>query len=330
MLSWFPELIWRSLPTRDQLPVAHGQTLEIADTTLASPNGGGEADVLNEILWQGRSFRADFNHDCLGGDLAIHFPSPMPLGMTPSDTAVMDWHIARDRGGHFRAGPAVLVLDILLGGHKVAGYVAKTLAKNGIHGLVLHMPQNGRRRVAGREYDWSMFLPSLRQAAADARRCRDVIAALPLVNGKIGIQGTSLGGFVATLAGAMDGAFDVVFLALTGGDTYGVLTKGKYDAARVRQHLLTAGYNDHKLRDWLWRIEPLRVAHRLDPRHTWLFSARFDNVVPRSNSRRLAAAIGLDHRHHRQLIGGHYSCALDARRFLSELVGAFRPPLSLA
>ena len=303
--------------------------MSVTDT---APNlAADESEVLRQINWQRQTFDATF--DCWpdGGDVAFRFPSPLPLGHRAWDTVVVDWHIARGRLGNFKAGPAVLVLDILQGGNLVSGYVAKTLARHGIHGFVLHMPQNGRRRDGDRPYDWSLFLPSLRQAAADARRCRDVIAGLPLVNGAIGIQGTSLGGFVATLAGAIDNTFDRVFLALTGGDTYGVLTTGKADAARVRRHLLEAGFDDRTLRDVLWQMEPLRVAHRLDPRRTWLFSARFDRVVAGGYSRKLARAIGLDARHHRQLFGGHYTCALDGWRFLSTLVHlARRPALAIA
>jgi len=154
-----------------------------------------------------------------------------------------------------------------------------------------------------------------------------VIAALPLIEGAISIQGTSLGGFIATLAGSIDRAFDHVFLALSGGDTYGVLSTGKADAARVREHLLKSGYNEQTLRDSLWDIEPLRVAHRLDPRRTWLYSACFDKVVSRGSSRKLARAIGLDSQHHRQLFGGHYTCVLDGWRFLSAMMAAVRRPI---
>ncbi len=308
-----------------ELPAQDGQTLQILDTTPAATPAR-QSEALSQFMWPPGKFHAAFKHSSDTGDMAIHFPSPLPLGNAVWDNVVLDWHVARDRAGRFIRGPAVLVLDILQGGNLVASYVAKTLAKSGIHGLVLHTSQNGSRRVGNESYDWAKFLPGLRQAVADARRCRDVISYLPLVEGSIGIQGTSLGGFVATLAASIDGAFDRVFLALTGGDTYGVLTQGRADAARVHRHLLDAGLDDATLREYLWKIEPLRVAHRLDPTRTWLFSACFDQVISRTNSGKLAAAIGLDRRHHRRLLGCHYTCALDGRRFLSQLVSAFRQP----
>ncbi len=262
----------------------------------------------------------------------MHFPSPLPQGYPVWDEVVLDWHIARDRGGRFTNGPAVLVLDILLGGNRVAGYIAKTLAKNGIHGFVMHMPQNGRRKLPNETHDWSAFLPSLRQATADARRSRDVIAALPLVTGPVSLQGTSLGGFVASLAGSIDDAFGSVVLALTGGNLFEVMQSGRMDAAMVRRQLLNVGYDDERLKDYLWKIEPLRVAHRLNPRRTWLFWARFDQVVRPVHSKQLADAIGLDWQHNRQIAGCHYTCFISAPRLLAEMMRAIprKYPASVA
>jgi hypothetical protein len=187
---------------------------------------------------------------------------------------------------------------------------------------VLHRPQTGRRRETPHKHDWHTFLPSLRQGACDARRARDVVAAMPMIAGGVCLQGTSLGGFVATMAGSIDGAFDTTILALTGGDVYGVLSHGKMDAARVRQHLREIGYTDSKLREFLWEIEPLRIAHRLDAKKTWLFSARYDQVVPGIHGKKLAEAIGLEWSHHRQITGCHYTCAINAHRFMSEMMQA--------
>jgi hypothetical protein len=325
MLQFVPRSIWRSLRPGDSLPVRDGQTLQITDSIptadIIDPLAG---PVLNNLLWNHLTFDAECRAHDTDGILSIQFRSPLPLGIEKSDDVVLDWHLARDATGRSIAGPAVVVLDILNGGNLVAGYIAKTLAKSGIHGFVLHMPLTSQRSLADGKIDWAAFLPALRQAAGDARRARDVIAALPLVTGPIGIQGTSLGGFVATLAASIDNAFDPVVLALTGGDVFGVLTTGKMDAARVRQRLLSVGYDDTKLREWLWQIEPLRVAHRLDPNRTWLFSARFDQVVRKIYGQQLASTIGLGWHHHRQFAGCHYTCILGAPRFLSELVRAIR------
>jgi hypothetical protein len=329
MLQFVPKSVWipRTKPTTGRLPAMAGESLEVTDTLserieLDCPCDG-ESQVLNHIAWKPETFTAQIKKEG-DADLAIHFPSPKPQGVPEFDTAILDWHFARDRAGQVKSAPAVVVLDILQGGNLVAGWIARNLAKNGIHGFVLHLPQNGRRRIEGGQHDWNAFLPSLLQGACDARRARDVVAQLPMVNGKVCLQGTSLGGFVATLAGSMDDAFDTTILALTGGDVFGILNTGKMDAARVRQHLRDVGYTDDKLRDWLWQIEPLRVAHRLNAKKTWLFSARYDQVVPSIHGKKLAQAIGLEWSHHRLLTGCHYTCAINAHRFLQEMTRAIK------
>jgi hypothetical protein len=298
---------------------------EVSDTAFTKAERNlceGETEVLANLRWEPGTFSASIRQEG-DGDRSVHFPSPLPQGNSIFDAATMDWYFARDRRGEIKQAPAVVVLDILQGGNLVAGFIAKTLSKHGLHAFVLHLPQNGRRRKPDAKHDWSAFLPSLRQGAGDARRARDVVAGLPMVTATattgVSLQGTSLGGFVATLAGSIDGVFDSTVLALTGGDVYGVLSQGKMDAARVRQHLRDAGYTDNKLREYLWNIEPLRVAHRLNAKKTWLFSARYDQVVPAPNGKKLAQAIGLDFNHHRQFAGCHYTCVISAPRLLSEM-----------
>jgi hypothetical protein len=324
--------MWGTIRRSHYVPVEDGQTLTVTDTVSPGPFATRDArEVISDLMWSPATFEAACHlHPISDADATITFPSPLPQGHEVWDRAVLDWYTARDRLGQTVTGPAVLVLDILQGGNLISGFVAKSLAKSGIHGFVLHMPQNGRRKRLGEMHDWSAFLPSLRQGAADARRARDVIAALPLVTGPIGLQGTSLGGFVATVAGSIDGAFGPVLLALTGGDVYGVLTRGRMDAVRVRSHLRDAGYDDQRLREWLWRIEPLRVAHRLDAKRTWLFSARFDQVVSAPHAKKLATEIGLDWQHHRQFAGCHYTCVVSAPRLLSEMIRAVQRRVAVA
>lgn len=327
MLQFVPKAIWtprkRQSPSRQ--PLTAGAALQITDSLshrLADDAScGGEAEVLANLGWAPQTFTAT---TFLEGDadLAIKFPSPRPQGVAEWDTVVMDWHFARDRIGRIITAPAVIVLDILQGGNLVAGYISRTLARNGIHAFVLHMPQSGRRIRPGVKHDWSAFLPCLTQGAGDARRARDVVASLPMVRGGVSLQGTSLGGFVATLAASLDGIFDCTVLALTGGDVFGILNTGKMDAARVREQLRASGMSDQRLRESIWKFEPLRIAHRLDPRKTWLFSARHDQVVPARHGKMLAEAIHLDWSHHRQLAGCHYTCAINVRRFLQEMMRA--------
>jgi hypothetical protein len=329
MLQFLPKSM--KVPRRRALPgsqfIHAGMRISVSDTIAPAiterAGSSAEREVLANLIWEPATFTAEATADC-DADLGIRFPSPKPQGIPDWDTAMLDWHFARDKSGQVQSAPAVIVLDILQGGNLVSGYIARTLAANGLHAFILHLPQNGRRMTPGKKHDWNYFLPSLLQGASDARRARDVVAALPMVKGGVSLQGTSLGGFIATMAASIDNGFASVILALTGGDVFGVLTKGKMDAARVRQRLREAGYTDDKLREWLWQIEPLRIAHRLEAKKTWLFSARHDQVVPKAHGQQLAQAIGLDWSHHRQLAGCHYTCAINARRFLQEMTRAIK------
>ncbi len=46
--------------------------------------------------------------------------------------------------------------------------------------------------------------------------------------------------------------------------------------------------NEDQVRQMLNSIEPLRLAHRVDPRRTWLFSGKYDDVVPPSSAQKLS------------------------------------------
>jgi predicted peptidase len=185
---------------------------------------------------------------------------------------------------------------------------ARTLCLKGIHAFLIHLPHYGARRSKEFRRDGSQVLKTMQQAIADVRRARDAIVVLPNIDTRhIGIQGTSLGGFVAATSASLDRCFTTVFIVLAGGDLYGMILNGKKDTAKVRQLLAEAGYTDDKLKSLVSPIEPTRLAHRLDPEQTWLYSAEQDTVVPIENAIILAKSAKLDKQHHIKLIGNHYS-----------------------
>jgi hypothetical protein len=105
----------------------------------------------------------------------------------------------------------------------------------------------------------------------------------------------------------LDTGYDSVYLMLAGGRLFDLIQNGQKDAARLRRDLAAAGLSGARLRRLTESIEPTRLAHRLDPDRTWLFSGVFDTVVPPENSEALARAIGLGDDHHRRLLANHYS-----------------------
>ena len=148
----------------------------------------------------------------------------------------------------------------------------------------------------------------MKQAVGDVRRARDAVAVLPGVDGsRVSVQGTSLGGFVASVAAALDEGFDQTFLLLSGGDLFGIVANGAKDAAKVREKLLESGLTMDQLQELARQIEPNRVAHRLPPDRTWLYSGNQDMVVPIENALSLARSAKLDFTHHIRMPANHYS-----------------------
>ena len=145
-------------------------------------------------------------------------------------------------------------------------------------------------------------------AQPDARRAKDAVSAIPTVDTtRISLQGTSLGGFVTATTAGLDQAYHRVIVFLAGGDLYSVLMEGKKESAKVRDELTKSGMSESEVRMMLSSIEPLRIAHRIDPSRTWLFSALYDDVVPPRNAKLFAAAAHLDSNHHMEMQANHYS-----------------------
>lgn len=297
-------------------PVSYSaaDSLHIADAADAAAER-----TLSALRWSPGPFTvevsapADPAADC---DAVVRFPSPRPAGDPAAtwNSVYMEWYQPKlnipgtDPGAR---RPAVLALHILDGRMTIARAIARTLASQGIGSFVMHMPGYGQRKTTEPWYDVTHFFDRVQQAAADARRARDAIAALPGVDtDRISIQGTSLGSFIATLAAGLDGAFDQTFLMLCGAEMYNMFHHGQRETAWIRQRLLAAGIDDDQLRRMCDEMDPGNLAPRLDPERTWLFSAKNDQVVPPANATALAKAARLTGDHHRWLGGDHYTCIL--------------------
>ena len=306
-------------------------TFDARDSLHIEPDASADAQaMLDDLAWQAEPFQvlcqADEGHgDESGPDALVTFPSPYPSGDAVNDRVVMEWYAARDKQGRPLDTSAMLVLHILDGRMYVARLIARTFAFSGTHAFVLHLPHYGRRRGPDFREREAPFLARVRQGVVDARRARDAIAALPHVRSeRIGIQGTSLGGFVTSITAAIDAAFDPVFITLGGADIHGMLLHGRRDSEKVRRHLEEAGYVGEKLRALAWAVEPSRLAHRLNPQCTWLYSAKDDQVVPAANARTLATAAGLAPAHHVWLSGDHYTCAIHLPRVTAHMARVIR------
>ncbi|REJ85821.1 MAG: hypothetical protein DWQ34_28250 [Planctomycetota bacterium] len=295
-------------------------TYSAADT-VAPPAADDQAgkERLRLLSWKPDEFsvrcefRAGEEYDAL-----LSFPSPLPSGESQNDLVTMEWYAVRDGGSENEAAatpivnaPAILVIHESGSGMTAGRLFAKAIRNRGVHAFMIHLPYYGERRGEQRRPTAENFHAVMRQGMTDARRGRDAIAAIPEVDTDfIGIQGTSLGGFVTSITAAIDGCFDGVFIMLAGADLYDIVQTGQKDTAKLREQLAEAGYQGERLQKVLEIAEPSTLAHRLDPEKTWVYAAQQDEVVPIKNARLLAKAANLDPSHRLEVPGGHYTVAV--------------------
>ncbi len=269
------------------------------------------AACLEKLKWKCGLFQVTCQAPVQGrGDWLIRFPSPAPIGDPVNDLVAMEWYQARGEDGKPKRAPVVVIVHESGRGMVAGRSIARGLCNLGFHTFLIHLPGYGERTstVTG---DMTKALPALRQAVDDVRRARDAVAVLPWVDSsEIAVQGTSMGGFVVATVSGLDRGYDKFFILLAGGKIADVILHGKQDAAKMHQRLAEAGVNDEELRQVTSIIEPLRLAHRVDPARTWLFSGKYDEVVPPACSEAFARAANLGLEHHYILPVGHYTAAL--------------------
>lgn len=295
-------------------PVARGEnaatTYASRDTLSVGEESAADARAcLDGLAWTPGPFNVTIepprDHD--GMQAYVRFPSPRPSGNAVNDLVSMEWYPALDADRQRIRAPAVVVVHESGSRMEVGRLFAKALAARKVHAFLIQLPYYGPRKPAGYNRDAENVLPALRQAVADVRRARDAVAVLPDVDpDHVSLQGTSLGGFVTAAVAGLDAGYQRVFIMLAGGDLYGVITNGTREAAQLRELLEQKGYTGEKLREIIQPIEPLRLAHRIRPDVTWIYSADKDQVVPLQNVQRLADAAKLPPDHHVTLWGDHY------------------------
>lgn len=315
-----------TIAARAELPTT--LTFQARDTLGSMDDPVEDArECLAGLAWEAGAFDVtctrtpDADYDWL-----VRFPSPVTSGNAANDRVALEWYVARDESGQPRHAPAVIVVHET-GSDMIAGRLfARSLRVKGIHALMVQLPFYGQRRGNGMPRGANV-VTIFKQGVADIRRARDAAAVLPDVDTQnIDLQGTSLGGFAAALAGSLDGAFDHTFLTLAGGNLYELVQNDHYEVKRFRRRLEEAGYRGDKLKDFFWQIEPLRIAHRLDPHTTWMYQASEDQVVPAKYSDALAAAVDLPAEHRLAFPGDHYTVFIYFPKLLDHMVARIVTP----
>ncbi|MEY3176425.1 MAG: hypothetical protein RLZZ436_4339 [Planctomycetota bacterium] len=291
---------------------AIGTGFSATDSLNATADPSPDAEeCLSGLRWKPGEFRVECEPAAENeGDLLIRFPSPIDSGDAVNDRVSMEWYAARDADRRPIQARSVIIVHESGRGMTVGRIFARGLNARGLHTFLIHLPGYGARYTAAANRP-ERILDSMKQAVADVRRARDAALALPLIQSDVvGVQGTSLGGFVTSTAAGLDTAFHRVFILLAGGNLHDVVLQGKKDAAKVRQRLESIGVTPEQIRSLARPVEPLRLAHRLQPDSTWLYSGRYDDVVPPACSKALVDAAKLPPEHHIELAADHYSGVL--------------------
>ncbi len=266
-------------------------------------------NCLAGLTWTPGRFQVNCQAPQKGrGEVLLRFPSPVQTGDKHNDRVAVEWYVAGMDKGTAKRSRAVVVVHESGRGMTVGRLFARTLRQRGLHAFLVQLPGYGQRVGPGGRPPDARFFDLLRQAIGDVRRARDAVVALPLVDSShISLQGTSLGGFVVATSASLDRGYDSVFVMLAGGHLYQMIQNGKRDTANVRKKLTEAGITGERLKQLASTIEPTRVAHRLDPKRTWLFSGLHDTVVPMDSALALAKAAGLSSNHHIKMPTNHYT-----------------------
>src|SRR4051794_2976722 len=280
----------------DKKAITVGSDFRASDTLAPGdePNEDSKA-CLNSLCWNPTKFNVRVEAaEPDRGDFLIRFPSPRPIGDATNDQVSMEWYAARDANGGIRTARAVVVVHESAHSMPVGRLIARSLSWQGLHAFLVHLPGYGNRRPEHKPASFVQILPMMKQGIADVRRARDAVVALPVVDqSAVGLEGTSLGGFVAATVAGLDHGYDRVFILLAGGNIEDVLFHGSRDAAKVRDKLHASGITDEQIKQLSHEIEPLRLAHRISPMQTWLYSGAYDTVVPARCSLALAKSARL-------------------------------------
>lgn len=252
-------------------------------------------------------------------DTVLRFASPKPSGERTIDTVVLEWRKAR-RGGELVAepAPAVVVIHSVQPQLVVGRSIAYQLSQRGVHAFVLHLPGYGGRLPAGQRWSPVVAIERGDQAASDARRAYDAVAAVPGVDAsRVSLIGVSLGGFVAATAASLEpDVWHRVWLLASGADIATVLEDGERDAARVARWLSDAGYTGESLRELTESLDPSPLLHRLQPDRTRLVRPVFDRVIPQKSYDALIEKARLPQANVHTLQANHYTWILLLPRVL--------------
>ncbi|MFL5329425.1 MAG: alpha/beta hydrolase family protein [Gemmataceae bacterium] len=274
-------------------------------------------------------YRVTPAHDLPASGIEVYrltFPSPVTSDTPQNNTVHAEYY--RPKGpGRF---PGVVILDITGGDQSLSRGFATYLAQNNIGALFVQMAYYGPRRPPGSKLrllstNVPHSIAAVRQTVLDVRVAGAWLASRPEIDAsRLGIMGTSLGSFIATLAAETDPRFMRLAVLLGGGG----LVDAFYDhpqAAPYRKVYELTGGTKEKIKEVFASVDPITLAGNLRGRSMLMLCASRDEIVPPSAAKALWEAAGRPTI--RWYDTTHYGAALFIPKILPELAEYFTAPL---
>ena len=268
----------------------------------------------------------------------LTYPSPVVTPVPQNNTVPAEYYVPQGIRPEDPKRPAVVCMHILDGDFVLVRMTCSMLASHGIPAIMFKLPYydergfpEGPRALAA---DPGLFVGALGQGLEDVRRTVDVLAARPEVDPeRIGITGISLGGIVAATASGVEPRFHRVMLILAGGDLKQMIHHA--DETRELSQLIQRlpPERQAEIEQAIAAVDPLRNAGRLRERalagRVLMLNAAEDEVIPRSCTEQLAAALGISDRVIWLEGLGHYTAMAELPQVLKravEFFGSDLPP----
>lgn len=254
----------------------------------------------------------------------LRFPSPVETPHKENNTVWAEYYRPIAAKGPV---PGVIVLDITGGDQTLSRVISRHLAQNGIAALFVQMAYYGPRRPPGSSLrllstDLEHTFAAIRQTVLDLRRAAAWLESRPEIDRKrLGIMGTSLGSFVATLTAEMEPKLGRLAVLLGGAD----FAEGYWDHPKVvpyRKVLTALGGTKEDIKELIAPIDPITCVKNLTGRQVLIVAAKNDEIVPPRMAETLWRATG-----RQQIIwlnAGHYSAAIYLMQGLKNVVEHFR------
>lgn len=225
----------------------------------------------------------------------IRFPSPV-RSVDPERNDVVRAKLFRTKAPE----PAAVVF---LGGWRrdpLTPTLAARLADTGVQALLVELPFQGDRTPKGRQSgeltlsaDLDQNEATFVQAAQDVARAVEWLVRERKVDPeRVGIFGTSLGGYVTAGLYGLDGRFACAVVQLAGSDVASVLFNGNWLTQRIRDELVAKGLDEATVRERMRPLDPATWARPARKDGLLLIASEKDEIVPVSTVRALAAAWG--------------------------------------